>query len=114
MFCEYTKNGELATSLRELMKRLEGTLGFTVKIVERTGATLKSQFPLGSLWEGAACGRTDCTTCNQGGESLPDCTRASVVYENVCLSCNPGAGKKGELTDVRNDVPTLYVQPHNI
>ena len=32
-----------------------------------------------------------------------------MVYENVCVNCNPGAGKKGELEQVKNDTPTLYV-----
>ena len=36
LFCEFTKDGELASSLRELMKRMEGTLGFGIKVVERT------------------------------------------------------------------------------
>ena len=31
------------------------------------------------------------------------------MYENVCAACNPGAGKKGELEQVKNDTPTLYV-----
>ena len=36
------------------------------------------------------------------------CTRASVVYENVCATCNPEAGAK-ELGSIKDDVPTLYV-----
>ena len=80
-----------------------------VKIAERTGCTLKDQLSSGSLWGGVPCGREDCTTCTQGGEFIPDCTRASVVYENVCQTCNPDAGKKGELEKVRTDVPSLYV-----
>ena len=35
--------------------------------------------------------------------------RASVLYENICGVCNPGAEKKGNLEDVKTDVPTLYV-----
>ena len=70
LFCEYTPDGELAGELRELMKRLENTLGFTIKVVERTGRPLKSQFPLDNLGEGAACGRQDCTTCTQGAETI--------------------------------------------
>ena len=39
---------------------------------------------------------------------LPACTRSSVVYENVCATCNPEAGAK-ELGSIKDDVPTLYV-----
>ena len=35
--------------------------------------------------------------------------RAWVLYENICGVCNPGAEKKGNLEDVKTDVPTLYV-----
>ena len=63
LFCDFTKNGELATSLRELMRGMERTLGFSIKVVERTGPTLRSQFPLGSLWERTGCERMDCITC---------------------------------------------------
>ena len=40
---------------------------------------------------------------------LPNCTKNSVLYENVCEQCNPGAGKEKELTAVKQDIPTLYV-----
>ena len=40
---------------------------------------------------------------------LPDCTRNSVLYENVCEQCNPDAGKDKELEGVQQDIPTLYV-----
>ena len=40
---------------------------------------------------------------------LPNCTKSSLLYENVCGQCNPKAGEDRELTEVRQDVPTLYV-----
>ena len=101
LFVEATPHGELASRLRELLKRLEPTMKFRVKVVERTGATLRSQFPLTRLCEGVKCGRLDCTTCEQGVEELPPCTRNSVVYENICKKCNPTATKKGSLKDYR-------------
>ena len=48
-------------------------------------------------------------TCNQVGEELPDCTRSSIVYESICVTCNPSAPKKGELTEVREGAPSIYV-----
>ena len=109
MFVEFTKNGELAGNLRELTGRMATTLGFKVKIVERTGTSLKNMFSTTNLWGEQKCGRADCITCEQGAEMIPNCTQASLVYENVCGSCNPTAGEKKELREVRQDIPTLYV-----
>ena len=109
MFVEYTKNGELAKKLRELTGRLADVVGFKVKVVERTGTSLKSLFPTNNLWDGQMCEREDCTTCQQGAEMLPNCNKSSVLYENVCGICNPKAGEDKELTGIRQDIPTLYV-----
>ena len=40
---------------------------------------------------------------------MPDCKKSSLVYENICLECNPGAGAAKEPEEVRTDEPTLYV-----
>ena len=109
LFVEQSPKGELASRLREVLRKMEQTLGFRVKVVERTGRSLGSHFPLGSLWEGTKCGRKDCVTCEQEGEDLPQCTRANLVYENICVGCNPGALKKGGLEHIRSDVPTVYI-----
>ena len=109
LFVEQTPNGELASRLREMLLKLEPTLGFTMKVVEKTGANLRSKFPLYNLWEGAACGRGDCIPCTQEAEFLQPCTTTSVVYENICRECNPGAGGKRELESVETTIPTAYV-----
>ena len=80
-----------------------------IKTVERTGATLRSKFPLYNLWEGAMCGRKDCIPCGQGAEFVQQCTKKSVVYENICLECNPGADGKKELKELNTTVPTAYI-----
>ena len=67
LFIEQSPRGELAKRLRETMRDMEQTLGFKIKIVERTGRSLGSKFPLNNLWAGAKCGRGDCITCEQGG-----------------------------------------------
>ena len=109
IFVEQTPQGELAQRLRDLFQRLEPTLGFTIKTVERTGATLRSKFPLYNLWEGAKCGRRDCIPCDQGAEFVQLCTKNSVVYENICLECNPGAEGKKELRELVTTIPTAYI-----
>ena len=92
-----------------MLLKLEPTLGFTMKVVEKTGANLRSKFPLYNLLEGAICGRGDCIPCTQEAEFLQPCTTTSVVYENICRECNPGAGGKRELESVETTIPTAYV-----
>ena len=107
IFVDNTEGGELATRMKDLMRRLSPSLGFNIKVVERNGSTLRSRFPVTNLWEGSQCGRSDCTTCNQGAEKLPQCTKTSVLYENICHKCNEGAGSSKELTDVKEG--SIYI-----
>ena len=109
MFVEQTVGGSLASKLRELIDHLAPILGFSVKIVERTGSSIKSLFSQ-DLYKGEKCGRgAECITCSQPTDKAPPCTRPSLVYENVCLACNPGVepGKKWEQKD--EGEPSLYV-----
>ena len=84
-------------------------LGFAIKVVERTGSNLKSKFPQSSLWEGSTCGREKCITCGQGAETIVPCTRKSLVYENICGTCNKGAKGKEEVVGSNPDIPSIYV-----
>ena len=70
---------------------------------------MKSKFPLYNLWDGAECGRRDCIPCRQGAEFIQPCTTTSVVYENICKECNPGAEGKKELEQLVTTMPTAYV-----
>ena len=79
LFIDYSKGGEPARRMKDLMTRISKTIGFTIKVVERTGRSLKEQFPLTTLWDGAGCGRDECITCSQGAEMIPPCTQRSVV-----------------------------------
>ena len=106
---EQTPFGELASRLKEQLTNLEPTLGFKLKVVERTGMSIKNTFSQSSLWQGLPCGREMCVTCNQGGEDVPRCTLVNVTYENICTKCNPSALKKGNLREQEAKVPSLYV-----
>ena len=57
IFVEQIPRGELGKRLREMLTRISPILGFGVKVVERSGSSLKSQFPLASLWDDSHCGR---------------------------------------------------------
>ena len=37
------------------------------------------------------------------------CTSRSLVYENICVDCNPEAVKKGELQNINMEIPSVYV-----
>ena len=109
LFVEQSPRGELAKRLREALREMEQTLGFRIKVAERAGRPLGSMFPLTSLWEGAQCGRGECITCLQEGEEMPPCSRKNLVYENICLECNPGATKGGDLETLKEGAPSLYI-----
>ena len=40
----------------------------------------------------------------QGAEDIPDCMKRNLVYENICRLCNPGAKRKGDLTNINTGV----------
>ena len=94
---EQLPKGELAHR-----QRLERTLGFNIKTVERTGAILRTNFQLYELWENKQCGRNDSIPCQQGADFVQPCTKTSVVYENTCLMWNSGADGKRELKELNN------------
>ena len=92
------------------LRGLEGIIGFRIKVVERTGRTLHSYFPLTRLWDGLECGRQDCITCKQGLEDIQTCNRSSLVYENICSVCNPQVLSKEGLKDYSpGDIPSIYI-----
>ena len=101
LFVDNTEGGELVTRMKDLTRRLSASIGIGIKVVERNGNPLRSRFSLNNLWDGAPCGRGECTTCTQGAELLPKCTKSSVVYENICRKCNEEAGGKKELEVVK-------------
>ena len=109
LFVEQTPQGELARRIREQMTNLAPTLGFKVRIVERTGRNILTNFPQTRTWGAIQCGREECITCNQGMEELPDFTKPCVVYESICFRCNSGAKAKGELKIQEKGAPSLYV-----
>ena len=66
-------------------------------------------FSLTNVWGGTQCRCKDCTTCTQGGEDIPDCTRRNILYESICTKCNKGAKNSGRLKVPNSSVPSIYV-----
>ena len=75
--------------MRELFTRLEGTVGFYMKVVERAGRRLQNLFPLITLWDGIPFGRElDCVNATreqrtfQTAPNSPFCMRMYAQF--VC------------------------------
>ena len=109
LFVEQSPHGELAKRMREQLRGLEPTIGFRIKVVERTGRSLKGMLAKGLVLESKECGRVSCVTCAQEGVEKPPCLVSSVVYESICKPCNPGCTGKGEVEYQGVEHPSLYV-----
>ena len=109
LFVPQTPLGELARRIREDLQRMENLTKFRLKVVERAGTSLQNLLSQTSIWRGIPCGREVCVPCCQGGEEIPPCTRTSVVYENICVTCNPEATRRGDMETPATDQPSLYV-----
>ena len=83
IFVEKTPRVELARLVREQINGMGATLGFKLKVVERTGRKLVTNFPQTKICGGLQCGRDYCVTCNQGGEDLGNYITGIVVYESI-------------------------------
>ena len=61
--------------------------------------------------EGGECGRTDCITCTQEkrGDKLPPCNKRNVIYENICVLCNPDVGEENKEFKPPNHPPSVYI-----
>ena len=95
IFVEQTPHGELAKRIREVLSRLEGYMGFRIKVAERSGTSIKNMFPLNSLWEGAKCGRSNCVPCEQEGEEVQNYKKRGIVYESICIKWEEEGSPEG-------------------
>ena len=69
--------------------------GLRIKVVERTGATLKSLLQTSNPFKNRHCGREDCYICTSGGTG--DCRSEGVTYEIKCVDdCDRKNIYKGE------------------
>ena len=94
LFVPSTPGGKLKRLYQgEIMKS-----GLRIKVVEKTGATLKSELQTSNPFKRRPCGRDDCFVCISGGTG--DCNSAGITYEIKCLSeCNVKDIYKGESAD---------------
>ena len=85
LFVEFTKGGQLQKAMREIVDRLVGLLGFSVRVTERAGTPLSSLLCNKNMWKGQDCKREECHICCQPGEKREDCKRTNVLYESGCM-----------------------------
>jgi hypothetical protein len=65
----------------------EGSARFGIKFQEAGGTQLKNSFSL-DLGKGTHCGR-ECPPCTSNGEKRQRCRARNIVYETMCMWCNP-------------------------
>ena len=64
LFVEQTRRGVLAAKLREKEKQLCSITGWKLKVVEKSGTTLRQLLVKSNPWSGPKCGRKDRFPCN--------------------------------------------------
>ena len=79
LFVPSTKDGRLKQNYQHVIRNS----GFRVKVVERTGKTLKSQLQTSNPFRRNICGRGDCFVCTTSGKG--NCTTESITYKIDCL-----------------------------
>ena len=88
IFVDQSRRGELASKMRETLKRLEPLLGFKMKVVENAGTSLGNHLSNKTPWAGSMCGRTNCHPCRQPSEKVENFKTKKIVYESRCTICN--------------------------
>ena len=91
LFIPSTPQGKLKKMYqKEIMKS-----GFRIKVVEKTGATIKSQLQVSNPFKPKRCGRAECFVCSSGGAG--NCYTEGITYRINCESeCNDKDIYKGE------------------
>ena len=86
LFVAMTPNSELKKTYEKEIR----SSGLRVKVVERTGRTLKSQLQCSDPFREENCGRVDCFVCTSMGKG--NCETENITYKIKCQSerCTKG------------------------
>ena len=89
LFVPSTPEGRLKRMYQDVI----GRSGIRLKVVERTGRTLKSQLQTSNPFREADCGRGDCVVCTTFGQG--NCNTEGITYKIDCASqeCEKGTYK---------------------
>jgi hypothetical protein len=81
--------------LRSMYQKEIARSGFRIKVVERTGITLKSKLQVTNPFKPRRCGREQCFVCSSGGTG--NCNTEGITYEIKCVgNCTERNIYKGE------------------
>ena len=87
LFVPSTPEGKLKSAYQwEITKS-----GYRIKVVERTGTTLKSALQVSNPFRPPQCGREDCFVCSSGGTG--NCNTEGITYE---INCEGECDEKNE------------------
>ena len=92
IFVTMTPNGELKKGYEKEIKKS----GLRIKVVERTGRTLKSQLQTSNPFRKKNCGRNDCFVCTTS--NIGNCNTEGISYDIKCQgeNCNKSDDYRGE------------------
>ena len=92
LFIPMTPGGELKRMYEKEIKKS----GLRIKVIERSGTTLKSQLQTSNPFKDKRCGRLDCFICTTTG--IGNCNTESVTYKITCkgINCTKKNVYKGE------------------
>ena len=94
LFVPSTPQGKL----KGMYQREISKSGLRIKVIEKTGLTLKGQLQTANPFRSAQCGRVDCFICSSEGKG--NCDSEGITYEIKCMSeCDTKNVYKGESGD---------------
>ena len=97
LFVPQTPQGTLAKQLTQQEVWLTKMSQEKVKMVERSGCTIRQILIRSNPWSQGHCGRTEgeCPTCDTG-DGKQNCQQRSVLYESFCLQCKEKVDRQKE------------------
>ena len=90
MFVPRTPDSKLILSLKNLEAKYTEETGYQIKLQEKTGISLAAQLTTADPFSGTDCKHERCQHCKSKyltGKEKESCTRQSLVYRAICLTC---------------------------
>ena len=89
MFIDATPNGELAAECKKALKSSE----LKIRVVERSGQSLRSILSKSDPFQNDSCGKDTCKVCKENPKI--NCKTRDVVYRMKCLGCAENDQREG-------------------
>ena len=86
MFVPQTPGGELRKRLQREEDKIAKMTKERIKIVERSGTTIKQILHKSNPWASGHCNRVDCLMC-ANGDGKQNCREKNIVYQISCMEC---------------------------